>query len=417
MKLVSKTALGLALALGSVSMVAVLPAHAQKEKKGKEAKAAPGLKLSKEFRAAMAPVDAAYKAGDFAGVLTAADGVEAAATTPDEKYTLNQYRLDAATKLRDAKAQARALDGMLATGLVPAADVGRFQFFAGKFAVDANDYPKAEAALNAAVAAGYSSTDLFLIQSRLYSQLNKFPLSLASLEKAIAAEKAAGKPIPEEWYKYGMSQAYKGKIGAEFAKWTAMHVKAYPTPQNWRSALVNYRDTQNLGGKIEIDLFRLMRATKSLAGEKDHYDYAYVANQQGLPGEAKAAIDLLKASSSVSNRSINELYTEVSAKISGDKAGLAAEEKRASSAPNGVLAAGTGNAYLGYGEYAKAAALFQTALGKGGVDADEVNTRLGIALAMSGQKDAALKTFASVKGPRTGVAQFWITWLDQGTGA
>lgn len=417
MKLVSKAALGLALALGSVSMMAALPAQAQKDKKEKESKA-PSLKLSKEFRAAMAPVDAAYKAGNFAGVLTAADAVEASATTPDEKYTLNQYRLDAATKAQDPKAQAKALDGMLATGLVPAADLGRFQFFAGKFAYEAKDYAKAEQAFNAAAAAGYTSTDLYLTQARLYSSQNKFQQSLASLEKAIAAEKAAGKPIPEDWYKFGYSQAYKGKMPAEFARWTSMHVKAYPTPQNWRTALVNYRDSGNLGGKVEIDVFRLMRASGALAGEKDHYDYAYVANQQGLPGEAKAAIDLLKAKGPVTNRGINELYTEVSSKIAADKAGLAAEEKRAGGAPNGVLAAGTGNAYLGYGEYAKAAALFQTALSKGGVDADEVNTRLGIALAMSGQKDAAKTAFANVKGTRAGVAQFWTAWLEQGaTGA
>ncbi|MCJ8156214.1 hypothetical protein [Sphingomonas sp. LaA6.9] len=415
MKVVSKATLGLALALGSVSMMAAVPAQAQKDKKEKEAASkGPQLKLSKEFRAAMAPVDAASKAGDYAGALTAIAGIEASATTPDEKYVLNQYRLDAAVKTQNAKEQSKAIDNMLATGLVPASESAKFQFYLGKFAYQANDLAKAETALGAAAAAGYDTTELHLTQAQLYSKQNKAPQALAALEKAIAGQKASGQAVPADWYAFGISQAYKSKDIPATARWSSMQLAAYPTPENWRQALVLYRDSGNLGRKVELDVFRLMRATNSLAGERDYYDYAYVANQDGLPGEAKTAIDLLKSKGATSNRSINELYTEVSGKVSADKASLATEEKRAGSAPNGVLAAGTGNAYLGYGEYAKAVPLLQTALTKGGVDADEVNTRLGIALALSGQKEEAKKVFTTVKGARTGIAQFWLTWLNQG---
>ena len=143
MKLVSKTALGLALAVGSVTMMAAVPAQAQKKEKPAKA---PSLKLSKEFREAMAPVDAALKAGDFAKVVSLTDQVEATATTPDEKYTLNQYRLNAGDKLQDNKVRAKALDGMLSSGLVPAAEAGKFQFYLAKFSIEAKDYAKAEAA-------------------------------------------------------------------------------------------------------------------------------------------------------------------------------------------------------------------------------------------------------------------------------
>jgi hypothetical protein len=43
-----------------------------------------------------------------------------------------------------------------------------------------------------------------------------------------------------------------------------------------------------------------------------------------------------------------------------------------------------------------------------------VNTRLGIALARAGQKDAARAAFQAVNGAaRKEVAQFWVLWLDQ----
>ena len=48
-----------------------------------------------------------------------------------------------------------------------------------------------------------------------------------------------------------------------------------------------------------------------------------------------------------------------------------------------------------------------------GVDADEVNTRLGIALARSGDKAGAKAAFAEVKGaPRSGIAALWTAYVD-----
>lgn len=410
MKLVSKAALGLAIAVMTSA-----PALAQRKAKAPPAAAptGPQLKLSKGFRAAALPVDTAYKASDWNGVLTAANAAEATAITPDDKYQLNQYRLQAGAKLNNVQVQTQALDQLLATGLVPAADAGKFNYFAGKFAYDRNDYARALSYLQAAETGGYATTDVYLLRSRIYSGQKQSVQSLAELDKAIAAERAAGRAVPEDWYKFGYGEAYRGKLNNEFAKWTMMHVRAFPTPENWRSALVLYRDGAKLGSKTELDLYRLMRASRSLAGEKDHYDYAYIADQAGLPGEAKTVLDGWKATGGANSAPINELSKAIAGKAASDRAGLAAEEKRALAGTSGTLAANTANAYLGYGEYAKAATLFQAALTKGGVDADETNTRLGIALAMQGQKDAAKAAFAQVRGTRAGVAQYWSAWLDR----
>ena len=50
------------------------------------------------------------------------------------------------------------------------------------------------------------------------------------------------------------------------------------------------------------------------------------------------------------------------------------------------------------------------------MNTDEVNTRLGIAYAMSNQKDQARAAFAKVTGaPRNQIAGFWQLWLDTGS--
>jgi hypothetical protein len=60
--------------------------------------------------------------------------------------------------------------------------------------------------------------------------------------------------------------------------------------------------------------------------------------------------------------------------------------------------------------------MYRAALSKGGVDANEVNTRLGIALARSGDKAGAQAAFGAVTGnPRAGIAALWTTWTQVGS--
>ena len=244
---------------------------------------------------------------------------------------------------------------------------------------------------------------------------NNIPTGLANVDKAVAAKAAAGAKAPESWYKRASSVAYKAKLNAESAKWTREQVRAYPTNDNWRSALVVYRDSAQRDGNLNLDIFRLMRATKSMAGERDYYEYASLATERGLPGEAKSIIDEGMATSAVpaSSRALTELRGMANAKIAGDKASLAAAERQAGAAANGRVAAATADAYLGYGQDDKAIALYRTALTKGGVDVDAVNTRMGVALLRSGDKASARTAFTSVKGARAEIAAFWLLWLDQ----
>ena len=193
-----------------------------------------------------------------------------------------------------------------------------------------------------------------------------------------------------------------------------MLVKAYPTATNWRSALVLYRDSKPLDPQITLDVYRLMRATKSIAGERDYYDYAAIASERGLPGEAKAVVDMAVVSDAklATSKNLAELRAAANPKIAADMASLPASEKAAAGAPTGRGAMSTADAYLSYGQDTKAIPLYRLALQKGGVDVDAANTRLGIALARSGDKEGARAAFAAVKGTRAEIAGLWTIFLD-----
>lgn len=414
MKTVSRAAFGLALAMGVAVPLAVSPAMAAKEKKEKPAPAK-AWQLSKEFRAAYIPADAAVKA-NAPDAIAKIEAAEAVVKNGDEKYIAGTLRLTLGQATKNAKLQLDGITAMIASGSAAPVDAPKLNLAAGQLAYQAGNFAEAKTYLAEAIRLGTPGVDANLLLAEANFKLGTTLEGLTALDGAIKAEQAAGRKAPAEWYGRGAAMAYKAKMTAETAKWTREQVRAYPTPENWRSALVIYRDSANLDNQTLIDLFRLMHDTKALAGERDFFEYASLAITGALPGEAKTVIEEGFASGAVSksSRAVAERLTDANAKIPSDKASVVSDEKRAPSAPDGRLAANTGSAYLAYGDYAKAIDLFRLAQKKGGIDADVVNTRLGIALARAGQKDAARAAFQAVTGPaRKEVAQFWLLWLDQ----
>jgi len=428
MKFLPTIALGVALSLGGAAIVQA-PAFAQKSKKEKPAPAKQ-WQLSKEFRAAIAPAEVALKANDYAAAETAIAAGEAIAKPGDEQYIASQYRLQLGGALKNPEMQYKAIVAALGSGSVPAEDATKYNFFAGQLAYNAQKYADAVKYLGAidqqkfatvAPAISQQPENALLLLAESNFKLNQIPAGLNYIQQAIDLSAARGTKAPQDWYARAASFAYKANLPAETAKWTLAQLKAYPSPENWRSALYIFRDANEKGKgametQINLDLLRLMQASKSLASERDYYEYASAAQERGLPGEAKMIIEEGRALNKLpkTNQTINELYTLANSRIAADKASLPGAETKAASAPNGRLAASTADAYFGYGEYAKAAALYRTALQKGDVDADQVNTRLGIALARSGDAAGARDAFSKVAGsPRAGLAQFWMLWLEQ----
>lgn len=411
MKMVSRAALGLM--LGIVAPLALSPAVAAKEEKSK----APQKKweLSKEFRAAYAPADAAVKANapDAQAKIKAVDAVS---TSPDERYLASYLLIELSKSSKDPNLQYAGVVGVLNSGSDKVTGLPGLRYAAGQLAFQAGKYAEAKGHLEEAIRLGISDSGANLRLAECNFNAGAVSEGLVELEKAIKLETAAGRKAPENWYGRGANMAYRSKMLSETAKWTQMQVAAYPTQENWRSALVTYRDSNKLDNQSLIDVFRLMHETKSLKGERDFAEYAERAMLSALPGEAKAAIEDGLASGAVttSSRAVTERLAEAKAKIPADRASVVADEKRANSAPDGRLAANTGSAYLAYGENAKAIDLFKLAQQKGGADADTVNTRLGIALARSGDKEGARAAFKAVTGAqRKEIAEYWLLWLDQ----
>jgi hypothetical protein len=163
-----------------------------------------------------------------------------------------------------------------------------------------------------------------------------------------------------------------------------------------------------------IDTMRLARATNALQGENDYFRYANTLVTKGFAGEAKAVLDQGFAANSIDKNkaTFSQLYALASSRSQGDRASLGASATAAKAAADAKKAMVTGEAYLGYGDYAEAADMFRTALGKPGVDKDLANLRLGMALAQAGDKVGATTALNAAGGTQAGIAKLWLTYLD-----
>jgi len=413
---------------GAAALPFAAPAAAQKKEKKDDKKG--GLKLSPDVLKAAQVAQPAIGAKDFATAEPAVAQVEAAAKTDDDKYIGAALRLDLESQKLAAQQQANPnapvnetvlagpLDTLISNPSTPADVRGRYTYRRGALAFNGKQYPQALQYFTQAKQLGYTdpNLDLQIVKAKVDS--GDVAGGMADLNTAIQASNAAGQKAPEDYYRYAIARSNAAKLKPQTLEWLKKYVAAYPSQKTWRDVLVTYGIQQNpvatLDNSQKIDLYRLMRASNALADQYDYIDYARKVYDRGLPFEAQAVLQEGLSSGKIPAGSTEAKASLAEAAASAKREGsLTAAETRANSAADGKLAASTADVYLGQGNFAKAATLYKTALTKGGVNADEINTRMGIALARSGDKAGAKAAFGTVQGtPRNEIAGFWTTWVD-----
>ena len=415
MKFVSTVAMGVALALAGTALVGA-PAVAQKaDKADKNAPKPKTYNLSKPVREAVAAAQAANAKGDAATAMAKVIEAKAAAKTADDQFVSNSVMYEIAAKTQDTAHISEAVDGMIASGGVEPANLAQYYGLQGKLAYNAKNMPKAEAAFEQAVKLNTADAEIYALLVEAKARAGKPAEAVALLEQSIAKQHAAGQKVPSEWYGRGISIAYGAKLPDETERLSQAWLKDYPDTNNWRDSLITYRDLHKLDADYELDIMRMLRTAKALKGERDYYEYAEAVYLK-YPGEGKSVIDEGVAAGMVKltpGGNFQMMSQQSNSRVAADKADLASASKAAKAAATGKAAAATADSYVGYGDYASAIDLYNVALTKGGVDANVVNTRLGMALARAGRKDEAKAAFAKITGPRTALAKYWTIYLDK----
>lgn len=416
MRFLSHFSMAVALAAAGTLAVSAVPQEAQAAKKKKKDKAAK-VEISKEVRPKVAAIQEAMGSETPAAAKPLVEALLAEPLVGDDQFVAGQLAIQLGTTLKDTALQEKGINASLASGKTSAEQLPAFLFFSGNFAYTSGRYSEAQQRLQQAVDAGYNRNDIGALIAEAYFKENKFAEGLAALDRALEAKKANGAKAPQDWYLRGAGIAMKNNVNGAAGTWTYKLVEAYPTGKNWRAALSVYRDsaTPKLSNRQNLELMRLMRKADAMESERDYFEYADAADPRRLPGEVVSLLEegLAKGDVGSSSVYVKEALAAARRSIGADKASLGASERDANRSANGKIALATADALLGYSDYAKAAALYQTAMTKGGVDVARAQMGLGIAYAGQSNWAGAKQAFSSVTGARQNIANFWSLWIDQ----
>ncbi len=411
--------LALAVALASTSALGVMamaaPAHAQKKEKQPEA---PKKNYSAAFVEAFGPFSKQVSDAnvDVATLTAALPAVESAASTQDDKLALGQAIYSLGAKADDIAMQRRGVGMMLDTGGVEPDKLGAYSFLAGQLAYQAKDWADARKRVNEAIAAGYTENEPHILVAESYFNETNYAGGLDVLDKAIAAKVAAGQTIPEAWIKRGVAIAYQNNLASQATKFAGMFAQHYPSATSWGDAIAIQRSFVEYDGQELLDLMRLADRTQSLRNERDYVDYINSADARRLPGEVNRVIEAGLAAGKIkaSDVYIAEAKSVASGRIAADRRDLPGLERDARAAnATALTATAAGDAFLSYGEPAKAEEFYTLALAKPGVDTPRVLTRLGIAQFDQGKRAEAEATFGKVDGARQAIARLWALYAAQ----
>ncbi len=426
-KQASKLVLGIALATGT-AMVAghIVPAEAQaqrkKDKKDKKEEA-PKTEYSKEFIAAYSPLNDALNAegADVASLRPQIDALVPLAVSADERNATGGLVYSAGVKASDRALQMKGIDMMLTSGKVAAENIGRFNFIAYQQANALKDFATARKYLQSAIDAGFttetiSKSDLQIAMAESYFSADDNVAGLNYLDQAIKARKAQGQPVDEAWYRRGITVSYNNSIVPQVYDMSLAWVSDYPSAKNWRDAVNLVRNLNEYEGAEMLDLLRLSRKVDALTDKIDYLIYVEAADPRRLPKEVKDVIDAGYATGTISRDDsyIADSLSTANGRIASDRADLPALERDAMAGNAGLrTVTAAGSAFLSYGQYDKAIALYKKAMTMPGADMGEILTRLGIAQVGAGDYAAAQETLGKVTGTRLPIAKLWATYASQ----
>jgi tetratricopeptide (TPR) repeat protein len=366
-------------------------------------------KVSREAVKSIQALQTAAQGTDAADVTAKVAAANAAAKSADDKYMIAALEYKFAAAQKDDSLRAQAIEQMIASGFKGAPMADLYGDLGATYSRMKQDQRAADAYQHA-LQLDPNNVDAVAGIAEAKVAAGQTAEGIALLQKGIALQSAGGAKAPEAWYKRALAIAYKAKL-PQAMQLSRDWLQAYPSPTGWHDALAVYQNVAPLDETQTLDLMRLKRVTGAL-GPGDYFNYGDIAVRKGYPGEAKAILDEGFAANAIkkTDPSFSQLYTLASQKAQGDKASLKAAPAASATAAQML---NEGDAWYGYGDYAKAAVFYQAALAKSGADANRVNLHLGMALARQGDKAGATAALNKVTGSGAELAKYWLLYVNR----
>ncbi|VWD52912.1 tetratricopeptide repeat protein [Burkholderia contaminans] len=372
-RMTAVTALGAAALLGRPA----LPADALRPDVAKPLAAAQELYRAHKYR------DALGKIAQAAAVPN---------RTPYETTVVEEMRGAAAMAAGDSGTAAQAYESVLNSGRLSGEDEQRTTAALAGIYFQQKNYPLAIRVAQRYLKAGGSDPEMRTLLTQSYYLSNDCAPLVSQLKASTDAQANGGHAPDEGQLQMLASCAQKVKDGNAYRGALGLLVAYHPSPAYWDELVTAIRGNPGYLPSLDLDIYRLRRATGSLSTAGAYMEMTQLALVAGSAAEGKQVIDQGFASGVLGK----------DAQADREKRLQTLAAKRAQSGgdattPAAPIDAGMNLVFEGHAQ--QGLSMMEQAIAKGGLEhPDAARLRLGEAYYVAGQKARAVQVLRTVKG-------------------
>lgn len=339
--------------------------------------------------------------------------------TTEEEAVINEMMAYAMINLNDYTGAVAIYETMLSDNQFkkeerPKRILNIFQMY-----ISLKNYPKAVQYGELYLKEAGPNIDVMRQISQAYYLQNDFVHAEEYATRLLMTARQQGKPLQEDWLKILLSTQYKQHKTSAVMDTLEVLLTNFPSQSYW-SDMCKYVAAESTFTDRQSLIFLRLKKTVNVLTSQEYIEMAELAMAVTNPGEAKAVLEegfekgLLGVGTSKERDT--KLLGLARTQAAEDVPGLAAIEQEALAKPTGEAPIKLGEAYLGHGQYAKAIALFDAGLAKGGVKfQDETVINKGIAYLKLNKPKEAIIAFRSVpESSKVGrLARLWVIYAGR----
>jgi len=313
--------------------------------------------------------------------------------TPYETYMVEEMRGAAAAAAGDSAVAAQAYETLLASGKLTGADEQRTTAALAGIYFQEKNYPQAIKVAQRYLKAGGTDPDMRTLLIESYYLSNDCSNVVGLLKPTVDAQARAGHAPDESQLQLLGTCAQRSHDSVTYRGALEKLVAYHPKQSYWDDLFAAIRSKPGYSSALDIDTYRLRRATGALTTADDYMQMTQLAIVAGTTAEGKQVIDQGFSSGVLGHDAGADREKRLQA--------LAAKRAQSNVDSNGVpippFDAAFNQVFAGQAQQGLAA--MEAAIAKGGLDhPDQAQLHLGVAYYIAGQKAKALQAFRAVKG-------------------
>ncbi len=329
--------------------------------------------------------------------------------TPYENLLVQQMRASAAQAAGDLATAAKSFEAVVSSGKLPAKEQLAMVEAVAVDYYKLKDYAKSAQWGQRYFREGGNAPAMRTVLLQSYYLGN----DCGSVAKMLTGENVQ-KPAEEELEIlrscYRKEHDESGYVAA-----TEKLILFYPKKEYWKEMLARVQRKPGFSDRLAIHVYNLRLAVGDFASPDDYMEFAQLALQEGVPGEAKMVMDkgyaagVLGKGSEAARQARLRALVEKSLADARKSRGQAEKQAEAQKSGDDLVRVGLDYAYDGHAD--KGIALIQKGIRKGGLKRPEdAKLRLGEAELATGRKERAVQTLKGVRG-NDGTADLARLWI------